>query len=117
MTQPLGRRDHGRSLPESCRDRQSAARAIAVNTTPVLLLLFFFLAKPLQGQGQGEVQVTARVLPVEPARDAAIAVAATPGVPSEYPLFRIRRVDLPGTISPGRDRHDELILIVEFLAN
>lgn len=71
----------------------------------------------LQAQSQGEVQVTARVLTLVPVREAALAAAANPAAPKSSQLFRITRVrhtELPTTSTPKRE---ELIVVVEFLAN
>jgi hypothetical protein len=84
---------------------------------PGLVLGALLAGSPLQAQGRGEVQVTARVLPMVPSRDAAIAAAMTTDPRQTSQLFRVTRVrgHEPGrTADPKRE---ELIVVVEFLAN
>jgi len=96
----------------------SGGKAMAHAAAFVLFLFVLLLsARPLEGQSRGEVQVTAQVLPLVPARQAALDFAIDPQVPQSNDLFRISRVARPQPVRAADPKREELIVVIEFLAN
>lgn len=113
MTHHLEPRTSARRRPfrtGHCRPTRSLAAGLAV------LLLLAGATRPLRGQSKGELQVSALVLPVEPGRQARSA-AIEPTKQGSNPLFRIRRDRRPDPMRPAGSRREELLVVVEFLAN
>jgi len=73
MTQSVESTDHRMVRPPPAKAWRTVGRA-AIATA--LLIAPFLSARQLRAQGQGEVQVTAQVLPLVPTRQAALAFAA-----------------------------------------
>jgi hypothetical protein len=114
MTQSLVNHTNTPGRVSPCRGRAPAHRPLALSAVALLLLLG---ARPLLGQGQGEVQVTARVLPLVQTREAAITFAANPRTLETSHLFHITRVRRPESARTADLKREELIVVVEFLAN
>ena len=95
------------------RDRQTCERWILLGS----LLALLATGSPAEAQTQGEVQVTARVLPMVPSRDAALAAATASGVRQTSNLFRVTRLSVPAPTRIRDHKREELIVVVEFLAN
>lgn len=114
MTQSIVRSTDDRRRDGPDRERTSLFRRVAALGLSLLLLL---TARPVMGQGQGEVQVTARVLPLVQSREAAIDFAVNRHAPESSPLFHITRLTRPESRTTPDFKREELIVVVEFLAN
>lgn len=114
MTQSLVKSTDGRRRTVRRWERTPLLRALAAGAVSLVLVV---VARPLSAQGQGEVQVTARVVPLIQTREAAIAFAANPLVPDTSHLFHITHLRRPGSARATDLKREELIVVVEFLAN
>lgn len=75
------------------------------------------VTEPALAQFQGDVQVSARVLPLPAAREAAVKVALHGAAASPSDLFRISELRPQATDSARGPRMRKVIVVVEFLAN
>ena len=114
MTQSVESTDHRMVRPPPAKAWRTVGRATIATA---LLIAPFLSVRPLRAQGQGEVQVTAQVLPLVPTRQAALAFAADSGAVQPSHLFRITRVRRPEPLRGADLKREELIVVVEFLAN
>ncbi|MEO8634410.1 MAG: hypothetical protein ABI587_03935 [Gemmatimonadales bacterium] len=105
----------GRSHGVSWDRRDTAAPRLIVFATVVLLSLF---ALPAQAQGPSTLQVSARVVPTGPSREA-LSAALQPGLgAASSPLAQIRHDLESGTTdSLGIARRPRTIVTIAFLRN
>lgn len=81
------------------------------------LLAFGFANSSAAAQDRGEVQVTARVLPLPLSGEAILRLARAETRSGSAGLFHVHRLQLPQVDSLARVGRRKVVVVVEFLAN